>query len=297
MSDAATIAKVLGGHRAGDRYLCRCPLPGHGRGCGDRHPSLSVRDGDKRLLVRCYAGCDARDVLDELRRRGLIDKDQETPSWRRSTRSWAAAPAKRVHEPDAAALALWRSGCPATGTLIETYLKGRGITLTTPSSIRFGIIFHFDRVEMPVMIAAVQRPGDGKIIAVQRTLLTWTGKKAAVSTPRKTLGALGHGAVRLAMATEVLGLAEGVEDALAAMQLSGVPCWACLGANRMNRVAVPEHVRELHIFADDDEPGRLGAERTAERHCAEGRRVVLRLPPIGLKDFTDIVAAKEGAAA
>jgi hypothetical protein len=52
---------------------------------------------------------------------------------------------------------------------------------------------------------------------------------------------------------------------------------------------VPHAVRELHIFADDDEPGRVAAERTADRHRRHGRRVVLRLPPIGFKDWGDVV--------
>ena len=51
----------------------------------------------------------------------------------------------------------------------------------------------------------------------------------------------------------MLGITEGAEDALSAMQLTNVPCWASLGAGRMHRVAIPEHVRELHIFGDNDE--------------------------------------------
>lgn len=75
MSSAANIARALGGHRNGEGFLVRCPVPSHGQGRGDRRPSLSIRDGDDRLLVRCFAGCDPRDVLAELRRRGLLDDD------------------------------------------------------------------------------------------------------------------------------------------------------------------------------------------------------------------------------
>src|SRR5689334_12949960 len=71
--DAAAIARALGGKANGDGYLVPCPVPSHGQGKGDRRPSLSLRDGDHQLLVRCYAGCDPRDVLAELRRRGLLD--------------------------------------------------------------------------------------------------------------------------------------------------------------------------------------------------------------------------------
>ena len=56
----------------------------------------------------------------------------------------------------------------------------------------------------------------------------------------------------------------------------------------------------LEYFAGQDghaTDSSLAAERAAARHCAEGRRVVLRFPPIGIKDYADIVAAAEGAAA
>jgi putative DNA primase/helicase len=102
--------------------------------------------------------------------------------------------------------------------------------------------------------------------------------KAPVSTPRKTIGALGSGAVRLGAAGTVLGLAEGVETALAVMQLSGVPCWAALGANRLERVFIPPEVSSLEIFGDPDEPGRRAVAKALDRHRVE-RSAKGRLPP------------------
>src|SRR5262249_40611886 len=67
---AADIAAELSRKRIKARdgnYLVPCPCH------HDREPSLSIRDGERGLLVHCFAGCDARDVLDELRRRGLLD--------------------------------------------------------------------------------------------------------------------------------------------------------------------------------------------------------------------------------
>jgi DNA primase len=79
------------------------------------------------------------------------------------------------------------------------------------------------------------------------------------------------------------------------MQLFGVPCWSCLGGARMHRVWIPDNVRELHIFADSDDAGRAAAERTAEAH--RRRRVVIRFPPDGSKDWDDVTRAMIGAAA
>jgi putative DNA primase/helicase len=180
--------------------------------------------------------------------------------------------------------------------LVHHYLAGRGITIPVPPTIRASTVVHLGRVQIPIMVAAVQRL-DGKVVAVQTTLLTWTGKKASVSVPRITTGALGAGAVRLGPAGPVLGLAEGVETGLSALQIARVPVWCCLGAGRMHRVAIPSVVRELHIFGDEDEPGRAAAERTADAHIAAGRRVVLRFPPAGCKDWNDALRASAEVAA
>jgi putative DNA primase/helicase len=115
---AAEIARALGGKPNGSGYLCRCPVPSHGRGRGDCSPSLSVRDGEERLLLCCFAGCDARVVLDELRRRGLLDDDRKPVP--RPIRPHAVTP----HEPDARALDIWHQTQAAPGTVAEKYLRG-----------------------------------------------------------------------------------------------------------------------------------------------------------------------------
>jgi putative DNA primase/helicase len=248
-----------------------------------------VKDGDHAVLVTCFGGCDRRDVIDVLRRRSLLETQERS----KASARWPNRDTY-THNPDSEALKIWRGASPAAGSIIESYLRGRGITLPVPPSIRCGTRLHLDRYELPAMVAVVQRP-DGKIVAAQTTLLTAAGKKAPVATPRISTGALGAGAVRLAKATEVLGIAEGVETALSAMQLTGVPAWACLGAARMHRVEFPADVRELHIFADNDEPGRAAAERTA--HANRHRRVVVHFAPDGANDWNDVLLAGARAAA
>jgi hypothetical protein len=289
MSAADSVARALGGRRNGRGYLCRCPVSNHGKGYGDRNPSLSIADGDDRLLVRCFAGCDARDILDELRRRGLLPGVGRygRPAPGRNDREVGLRPAPR-HEPNAAALALWKTGKPIAGNwAAAAYLKARGLVLEPPPSLRSGVAPYAGGIVLPIMIAAVQAP-DRQVVAVQVTYLDCIRpRKAQLATPRWTIGALGEGAVRLAAATEHLGLAEGVEDALGAIQLTGVPTWACLGSARMHRVWVPSPVTTIHIFADDDEAGRKAVERAAAHHRAEGRRIAIRLPPVGIKDWAD----------
>ena len=146
------------------------------------------------------------------------------------------------------------------------------------------------------MVAGVQAP-DGKVIAIQQTWLTSDGEKA--SGKRLTSGNLGAGAVRLGAAARVLGLAEGVETALSAMQLTGVPVWASLGASRLHNVELPPDVEEVHIFVDNDEPGRTAAKRAADVHTSIGRRVYLRSPPDQCgdwNDFLNLIADRDGRA-
>jgi len=260
---------------AANRGSARCPCH------DDRSPSLSVRDGDEpgRILVHCFAGCDRRDILGALRQHRLLEGhgSQAKARPRRSEPPPALAP-------DREAIAIWGNASCAVGSTVERYLRARGITIAPPPSLRC-----VGGTE-PAMVAAVQPP-DRRIIAVQVTRLDPTGeRKAQVPLPRLTVGALGDGAVRLAAAGDVLGLAEGIETALSAMQLAGIPAWACLGASRMHRVAVPDSVRELHILIDNDDPGREAAERTAHAH--RHRRVVLRRPPDEFGDWNDFLRTR-----
>jgi hypothetical protein len=225
-----------------------------------------------------------RDVLAALRHRGLYEK---APARRAS----APKPFVPEHKPDAEALALWRGAAPIDRDSLQwRYLRARGIVIEPPASLRATTILHLGRYPFAALVAAVQAP-DRRIVAVQTTLINARGeRKAPVAMPRRTVGALGAGAVRLAAATDALGLAEGTEKALAAMQLFDVPCWASLGAGRMHRVAIPQGVRELHLFLDNDEAGRAAAERTA--YANRTRKVVLHFPPADCKDWDDVTRTR-----
>lgn len=290
------IARALSGVRSGASYLCRCPVPSHGKGKGDRRPSLSIAAGDDgRLLVKCFSGCDPRDVLSELRRRGLLD---DAPEAKRAPLVQKARP--EAIEPCPDALALWRAREPiGEHTVARRYLRARGITADPPPSLGFLPAFEHiaGRIYLPAIVAALQA-GDRRIIAAQATMLDPRGdRKAQVRFPRKTFGRMGDGAVRLGPAGEALGLAEGLETALAAQQLFGLPVWACLGAGRMHSVAVPDNVRELHLFADNDDAGRSAVAKTLEAH--RRRRVVVHFPAPPVKDWNDALLAlqtKESAA-
>ena len=53
---------ALGGTWQGNVATCRCPAH------SDKTPSLSIRQGDRGILVTCFAGCDPNEILRELAR-------------------------------------------------------------------------------------------------------------------------------------------------------------------------------------------------------------------------------------
>jgi putative DNA primase/helicase len=130
---ADTIAKALGGRKAGGGWMARCPAH------NDREPSLSIRNGDGgKVLVHCHAGCDQEQVIATLRSRGLWRENGP----RRFIRSTPRAAATSKPDRDDAkrteiALAIWQAAMPAAGTLVETYLASRGLHLQPPPTLRF----------------------------------------------------------------------------------------------------------------------------------------------------------------
>ena len=73
--DLEHIAKALGKHtRSGNGYSCLCPVH------DDHTPSLSLSIGEKgNLLVKCFAGCDFKDILKEISNRNLLPINHNRP--------------------------------------------------------------------------------------------------------------------------------------------------------------------------------------------------------------------------
>ena len=140
------------------------------------------------------------------------------------------------------------------------------------------------------MIAAVHQPYHG-ITAIQKTPINSDFSRG----DRMTKGPLGAGAVRLGAAQEIMGIAEGMETALSAMMLTGLSVWASLGGKRLHNVELPAFVREVHIFADNDQPGREAAYRASDAHRELGRTVKIRRPPPQFKDFNDFIVSDADA--
>jgi RecA-family ATPase len=71
--DTEHIAKALGNAKqVNGNWVASCPVAGHGRGNGDKNPSLSIKEDNGKLLFHCHGGCDQHSVFDAVRERNLL---------------------------------------------------------------------------------------------------------------------------------------------------------------------------------------------------------------------------------
>ena len=78
---AEQIAKTLGNaKKANGQWVASCPVPGHGKGNGDKNPSLSIDiNDDGKPLFHCHGGCSQEDVFQTIRELHLLPELMERP--------------------------------------------------------------------------------------------------------------------------------------------------------------------------------------------------------------------------
>jgi hypothetical protein len=292
LSTAHDLAQALGGKRAqrlaDGGYLVPCPVPTHGKGRGDRTPSLSISDGQKRLLVRCFAGCNSRDVLDELLRRGLLDDRTRPPAVANKPTEQRASdsPDKYQQCQHEKASWLWSQRRPITGTIAETYLRKRNITGPLPTTLGF---LPAKGDYAPAMIAAfvipdepepgvVGVPRDVRSVHVTRLLPDGSDREHGERAKIIIGSPLGRPIV-LAPPNDLLALAitEGIEDALTVHAALGMGAWAAASAGFMPALAekVPDYIDAVTVFAHADTAGQNGAIELAKRLHGRGIEVFI----------------------
>jgi putative DNA primase/helicase len=283
---AKEIVEAFGGKWNGARAMCRCPAH------NDRTPSLAIGLGANAILFHCFAGCSSEAVLSAFARQCIKAHELFDGT------GAAIAPIARVEGPDRNALQLWRKAEVIAGTLADRYLSSRKIDLRSPA-LRFLERTPLGRRPnlrfLPAMLAAVS--SDEGVIAVHRTFLdAKSAGPAHFDRSKRALGSLGKAAVRLtAPCGGKLGLAEGIETALSAQQLFGVPCWATLGNERFGLVTISESIRELHLFIDADAGGMLAEERAREAYTCQGRVIITHKPMTAGHDWNDVLASQTRA--
>lgn len=276
MKLADVLARLEGVRRSAGYYIARCPAH------DDRNPSLSICESESgKALLKCFAGCSFEAIRDALGER----PGRQSFGFPASGPHPALDDAKRTE----IARRIWRESRPATGTLVEVYMRSRGITIPPPLSLRFHpSLKHPTGVFAPAMVAGVQNR-EGRIVAIHRTWLKPDGSgKADVEPQKAMLGPCAGGAVRFAKPSETIALAEGIETALSALQATGIPTWAALSTSGMRSIQLPAEVQGIILIADGDQPGEAAARAAALRFIREGRKARIARPRTG-RDFNDLL--------
>lgn len=198
---------------------------------------------------------------------------------------------------------IWNEAGDITGTLGERYFREyRGITIPLPPTLRFHSYLRYKQGELylPAVIAGVQDV-NGKICGIHRIYLNQRGQKADVHSPKMALGPISGGAVRLGRYNPdgVLGVSEGIETGLAAMQLyPDAPVWAGVSSSGMHNIQLNRKLcKHITFYCDNDanyksrDAALAAGYRLKHQH---GLSSDIEFPTIG-KDFNDqLIGAGRG---
>jgi Toprim domain/CHC2 zinc finger len=246
------------------------------RGCG--------RGGDAIDLVRHLDGVDFRTAS------GMLGCDEV----RLNTKP-------KVADDDnaAAALRIWDEA-DIGGALLKSYLQRRGLDELPPGcdALRLHPSCPFVGDRHPCMIALHRDIHTNEPKAITRTALGSGGVKIG----RLSLGPIAGCAVKLDPDENVqygLTIGEGVETALAGMQLGFCPTWALGSAGAIKNFPVLPGIEALTILVDHDEADRNGrragqeaAAACSERWTAAGCEVRRVVPRRLGADMADLIGAR-----
>jgi hypothetical protein len=304
VADGAALPELVSRHirlrRAGAWWVGLCPFH------ADRNASFALSQRSGRWRYRCFA-CgvhgDTADWLQQMEGMGRVEalaRAGVVPTAVGHSRasvpiSALIAPSPSFGGPDDArtldlARVIWTEAVDPTGTLVERYLASRRLWLLAGAPLRFHPRCPRGRERLPAMVALLTDPATGEPRGIHRTFVdTATGGKAT-GQAKMMLG--GAGMVRLAADAEItlgLGLAEGIETALALMLHAGwTAMWATGSAGGIQAMPVLPGIECLTIFTDRDDKGAgmAAAQACRARWTDAGREARLFLPPDG-QDWHD----------
>lgn len=252
--------------------------------------------GDGFELIMHALDCDfvtaARRVAEVL---GLQNHSADYPPISRPVTPQAAPAAVDYTAQVKQAAGLWKEARPITaGDAAGAYLLSRKLRIpATGEALRFHPAVEYwdstgDKPELigrfPALLARIAQPG-GAGAGLHRIYLNDDGSKFSHGNlPAKKLlkaAELSGCAVRLtAPQDDRLGIAEGIETAMAFQQMTFVPTWSALSSSLMPSVIIPDGVKRVYIAVDPDEAGERAAQRLADRLVAHGVAVWINRPPV-----------------
>jgi hypothetical protein len=272
----------------GRSMFVRLSGPQSGKGAAGKWTDAATGEhGD--LLDIIGRTCDLEDFHDveaEARRFLSLPRPQADPDPRPRP---ASAPAGSPES----ARRLFAMSQPIAGTIVEAYLRARGVTaLHDIGALRFHPRCYYrpDRYAptetWPALIAAVT-DRDGRITGAHRTWLDPSGHdKAPIDSPRRAMGHLLGNAVRFSVARDVAAAGEGIETMLSLRcVMPNMPMMAALSAAHLAAILFPTMLRRLYVVRDND-PAGDGAVASLFDRARAARVDAVALSPHG-DDFND----------
>ncbi|OQM76702.1 DUF7146 domain-containing protein [Manganibacter manganicus] len=273
----------------GRSMFVRLSGPDRGKGASGKWTDAATAEhGDLLDVIRESCGLnDVRDVTEEARR--FLSLPHSGPRQQPRSRQPSPVPSGSA----AAARRLFAMSQPIPGSLVETYLRNRGITaLHESANLRFHPTCYYRPEhggatrQIPATIAAVTDLA-GRQTGAHRTWLAADGSgKAEVETPRRAMGELlGHG-VRFGASQDVLAAGEGIETVLSVRSaLPGLPVLAALSAAHLAAILFPQGLRRLYVLRDRDPAGEGARQALLGRAAEVGIEALALTPRSG--DFND----------
>lgn len=319
MTTAADVAKILDAKKSGYGYLAKCPAH------PDNHPSLWFSDTvcsenpEGKLRFTCFVGCHYSAV------RAALDIDRRGKTSTPEIRHIKTG----TNKPDAFGEMVRRNKSKkAQEKLLKVWDNAKPIV---PNSIGWNYLVLFRKVLRPdEPVPAIMRETvlkyydqdgnyvndfaaivtrldhlDGTLATIHRTYLRPDGMGKAPVVPAKKLMSAPNGTNGAAIhlyepqvfeGNVVLGIAEGIETALAARILSGCPVWAAWSSSGLAKVNLPNNITHLIIFQDNDKAGRKAASDLKRRLLQERPEIkTLIKAPVHSNDWADVLSRQPEA--
>jgi hypothetical protein len=297
---ATAIINRCGGSKNG---MVRCPCH------DDDTASLSITVKNGKLLFNCFGGCSQERLIAKWVEWGLWGSSpsnaiaEDTSEEEDDEDTKTDDEAKRIDE----ARIIWEAATRTISDLAnlrEYFVERRGLSFVAEEAryLRDAKVAYKGRPVITGTVRAILMPivnaTTGEFQGCQATFVNMVDRDNLPDkdgkNKRRVYGELTNGMIKVSGKVKPdspVAIAEGVEKAMAAAELSGFATVSAISAKNMANVVASLRGRctEMIIAADNDKPGREAAEKAAQKSF--GRPVRVAYPPEEHKDWDGALTA------